>query len=92
MATKTDNQSFLVFHKSALVSHMAGGKRLPSLDYDLLYLSLAHLGTRPKDALANERLITAHSFARFVALSNPPPSLISPLRHLRLNHGYTAFI
>ena len=36
---------------------MAGGQRPPVLDYDLLVL-----GGRPKAALADERLIVAHSF------------------------------
>ena len=36
---------------------MAGGQRPPSSDYDLLVL-----GGRPKAALADERLIVAHSF------------------------------
>ena len=64
---------------------MAGGQRPPLLDYDLLVL-----GGRPKAALADERLIVAHSF--FNACSPWYTKPHQRLQHLRLNHGCPAFI
>ena len=61
------------------------GGRPPLLDYDLLVL-----GGRPKAALADERLIVAHSF--FNACSpwyTKPHQLVL---HVRPNHGLPAFI
>ena len=47
----------IVYWPIQLFIWMAGGQRPPLLDYDLLVL-----GGRPKAALADERLIVAHSF------------------------------
>ena len=47
----------IVYWPIQLLISMAGGQRPPVLDYDLLVL-----GGRPKAALADERLIAAHSF------------------------------
>ena len=47
----------IVYWPVQLLISRAGGQRPPLLDHDLLVL-----GGRPKAALADERLIAAHSF------------------------------
>ena len=75
----------IVYWPIQLLISMAGGQRPPLLDYDLLVL-----GGRPKAALADERLIAAHSFSK--ACGPWYTKLHQLLLHLRLNHGCATFI